>query len=123
MKDNKLRNLGYFMFWLFTILTFSLWIYYSLLFQGVDWSKLSTLVNIMYGLSFYGATFFMICFIILWYSLFFPTSESQLELEEDIEKLKKKYNNKDVFRLKRDELEAEYKLNKIRNKIKEYRSI
>ena len=36
MKDNKLRNLGYFMFWLFTILTFSLWIYYSLLFQGVD---------------------------------------------------------------------------------------
>lgn len=120
MKDNKLRNLGYFMFWLFTILTFSLWIYYSLLF---DWSKLSTLVNIMYGLSFYGATFFMICFIILWYSLFFPTSESQLELEEDIEKLKKKYKNKDVFRLKRDELEAEYKLNKIRNKIKEYRSI
>jgi len=121
MKDNKLRNLGYFMFWLFTILTFSLWIYYSLLFQGVDWSKLSTLVNIMYGLSFYGATFFMICFIILWYSLFFPTSERELEV--DIEKLKKKYKNKDVFRLKRDELEAEYKLNKIRNKIKEYRSI
>jgi len=123
MKDNKLRNLGYFMFWLFTILTFSLWIYYPLLFQGVDWSKLSPLVNIMYGLSIYGAMFFMICFITLWYILFFPTSESQLELEEDIEKLKKKYKNKDVFRLKRDELEAEYKLNKIRNKIKEYRSI
>lgn len=123
MKDNKLRNLGYFMFWLFTILTFSLWIYYPLLFQGVDWSKLSTLVNIMYGLSIYGAMFFMIGFITLWYILFFPTSESQLELEEDIEKLKKKYKNKDVFRLKRDELEAEYKLNKIRNKIKEYRSI
>lgn len=123
MKDNKLRNLGYFMFWLFTILTFSLWTYYTLLFQGVDWSKLSTLVNIMYGLSICGAMFFMICLIILWDILFLPTSDSQLELEEDIEKLKKKYKNKGVFRLKRDELEAEYKLNKIRNKIKEYRSI
>ena len=123
MKDKKLENLGIFMFFLFTFATWSLFCHYIYLFEGVDFSNLSLLISIMYGLSIYGGLFLATLFTIIWYKLFYPESEEELKLNQEINKLKKKYKNRDVFRLKRKELEATNKLNDIKQRIKEYRSI
>jgi len=59
----------------------------------------------------------------VFYCIFIPYSKEKKELIKKIDKLKDKYKDIDLREIKEDELRAEYKLNKIRNKIKEYRSI
>lgn len=59
----------------------------------------------------------------VFWCIFIPYSKEKKELIKKIDKLKDKYKDIDLREIKEKELRAEYELNKIRNKIKEYRSI
>lgn len=62
-------------------------------------------------------------FVWVFYYLFIPESKEKQELEKKIKYLKEKYPSSEARDLKEKELRAEYKLNKIRNEIKEFKSI
>lgn len=88
-------------------------------------------ILIDYWYELYGDIIYYVPVIILsfayatwvFWCIFIPYSKEKKELIKKIDKLKDKYKDMDLREIKEKELRTEYKLNKIRNKIKEYRSI